>query len=90
MKEIYFKIKELHVLAEHEVRGIAMKHLREEGLEMDSMTAPLARFVLNANGKYYLMNLQSEEITTTRNLILEIMMNAEKGLFKKANLVREV
>ena len=78
------------MLVEHEVRGIAMKHLREEGLEMDSMTAPLARFVLNANGKYYLSNLQSEELTTTRNLILEIMINAEKGLFKKNGLVREI
>ena len=67
-----------------------MKHLREEGLEMDSMTAPLARFVLNANGKYYLSNLQTEELTTTRNLILEIMINAEKGLFKKNGLVREI
>jgi len=50
---------------------------------MDSLTPYLNKFTIVANAKFYLQDLDSPEQTSTRNLIIEILMRAEKNQFKR-------
>ena len=87
---IYKKIQEVHVLDEAQVRALAMASLEPVGLEMDSLAKYLASVLETANGKYYQKNLASAALTSTRNLIIEILITAKNQQVKKNLLVKEV
>ena len=67
-----------------------MKYLRPLGQEMDSLTFYLAHVTEQIDGKYYQKNLASDALTSTRNLIIEVIMMAKNQQFKKTMLVKEV
>ena len=67
-----------------------MKFLRPLNLEMDSLNHYTAKVFVQAEGKYYVKELQNHALTTTRNLIIEIMMIAKNRQFKKNMLIKEV
>ena len=79
---IHRELKKVHVLEEHQMRSIAMQYLRPLNLEMDCLAEYLARITSCALGKYYMKDVGGKghpELTTTRNLILEIMIKAPKN-----------
>ena len=77
LKKINRELESRHVLDERQVRTIAMQFLRPLGLEMDCLTGYLERFTELVNGKYYAKFLADEKLTTARNLLIEIMMQAK-------------
>ncbi len=67
-----------------------MEFLRPLGLEMDCLTGYLERFTELVNGKYYAKFLANEKLTTARNLLIEIMIQAKGNQFRKNALVKEL
>ena len=69
----------MHVLEDQQIRSIAMPFLRPLGLEIDSLTKWLVQITENVNGKYYKKDLERPELTTARNILIEIMMRAKNN-----------
>ena len=65
------------VLDERQVRTLAMEFLRPLDLEMDCLTGYLERFTELVNGKYYSKFLAREQLTTARNILIEILFKAK-------------
>ena len=76
---IYDRLLEVHVLNDQQVRAMSMKLIRPLGLEMDSLIPFLNKFTIVANDKYYRLDLDTPEETSARNLIIELLMRAERN-----------
>ena len=87
---IYKRLIDVHVLNDQQVRAMSMKLLRPLGLEMDSLIPYLNKFTIVADDKYYRLDLDTPEETSARNLIIELLMRAERNQFKKSALLKEV
>lgn len=95
LKRIKQELQVKHVLDDHAVTSIAMQHLRPVGLEMDSIEHYIGGLTLQVEGKHYLNFLEhnharNDSLTSTRNLILEIILKAPRRQVKKSSLVKEV
>lgn len=76
---------------EQAIKELSMPHLQPFGLDMEDVTPYLGHFTMIANDKYYLQNLRTnEDDVAARNLIIEILIHADKNQFKKNMLAREV
>ena len=67
-----------------------MSHLRPIGLEMDSIEHTFPVFATIFEDKYYPKSIGDQKLTNTRNMIIEILVKAERNQFKKNLLVKEV
>lgn len=90
LKKINSELEAQHVLDERQVRTLAMQFLRPLNLEMDCLTGYLERFTELVDGKYYSKFLAGEQLTTARNIIIEIMIKAKGNQFKRNALCNEV
>ena len=90
VKHFMKDLNKSHVLEESQVRSIIMSHLRPIGLEMDSIEHTFPSFSIQFDNKYYPKSLGDQRLTNTRNVIIEILIKAEKNQFKKNMLVKEV
>ena len=76
---IFALLKKQHVVTEDQLLACT------SGVSLDELN--LNKFTLFVGGKYYLKRLDSEGLTSSRNMVLEIL---SQGLVKKSELQRKV